>query len=163
MCHRPAPAQVLLFRRYNVIRQPGGADPRWRFSQAISIQELAAMSRGLLKAGTSAGGSSHKVIRHDIPHSHIAADHSGGLRLQDPGTGRARPGVAQCARLVRPSAARHAVPGLHHALATSQLWTHLFGSASLFDLRALHAPALEGFAGWLVGTFFFYCGTGFVT
>jgi sterol desaturase/sphingolipid hydroxylase (fatty acid hydroxylase superfamily) len=38
-------------------------------------------------------------------------------------------------------------------LATSRLWIHLFGSASLFALRA---PALEGFAGWFVGTFFFY-------
>jgi sterol desaturase/sphingolipid hydroxylase (fatty acid hydroxylase superfamily) len=41
-------------------------------------------------------------------------------------------------------------------LATNKLWTHLFGSASLFDLHALQLPAFEGFAGWLVGTFFFY-------
>lgn len=41
-------------------------------------------------------------------------------------------------------------------LATSGLWIHLFGTASLFDLRALQSPALEGFASWFVGTFFFY-------
>jgi sterol desaturase/sphingolipid hydroxylase (fatty acid hydroxylase superfamily) len=41
-------------------------------------------------------------------------------------------------------------------LATRNLWEHLFGSASLFDLDALRRPALEGFLGWLVGTFFFY-------
>ena len=41
-------------------------------------------------------------------------------------------------------------------LASSRFWTHLFGNASLFDLSALESPALEGFVGWLVGTFFFY-------
>jgi hypothetical protein len=34
-------------------------------------------------------------------------------------------------------------------LATNKLWTHLFGSASLFDLHALQLPAFEGLpAGW---------------
>src|SRR5689334_9629072 len=41
-------------------------------------------------------------------------------------------------------------------LATIKLWRYVFGDASLFDLDALHRPALEGFIGWLVGTFFFY-------
>src|SRR5262249_39671753 len=41
-------------------------------------------------------------------------------------------------------------------LGTSKLWDHLFGSTSLFHLEALQRPVLEGFAGWLVGTFFFY-------
>jgi sterol desaturase/sphingolipid hydroxylase (fatty acid hydroxylase superfamily) len=41
-------------------------------------------------------------------------------------------------------------------LATSHAWTHLFGRLSLFDLYVLRRPALEGFIGWLVGTFFFY-------
>jgi sterol desaturase/sphingolipid hydroxylase (fatty acid hydroxylase superfamily) len=41
-------------------------------------------------------------------------------------------------------------------LSTSKLWTQLFGNASLFDLEALRLPVLEGFIGWLVGTFFFY-------
>lgn len=41
-------------------------------------------------------------------------------------------------------------------LATIKLWQHLFGHASLFDLDALRRPALEGFIGWLIGTFFFY-------
>jgi sterol desaturase/sphingolipid hydroxylase (fatty acid hydroxylase superfamily) len=41
-------------------------------------------------------------------------------------------------------------------LATSQLWTGVFGGASLFDLHLWQTPALEGFVGWVVGTFFFY-------
>jgi len=40
--------------------------------------------------------------------------------------------------------------------ATNRLWTQLFGSASLFDLKALHTPIAEGLIGWFVGTFFFY-------
>lgn len=40
--------------------------------------------------------------------------------------------------------------------ATSKLWTQLFGSASLFDLKTMHLPIAEGFIGWFVGTFFFY-------
>ncbi|WP_315834316.1 sterol desaturase family protein [Bradyrhizobium prioriisuperbiae] len=41
-------------------------------------------------------------------------------------------------------------------LATCRLWIHLFGNASLFDLRALQSPVLEGFASWFIGTFFCY-------
>jgi sterol desaturase/sphingolipid hydroxylase (fatty acid hydroxylase superfamily) len=41
-------------------------------------------------------------------------------------------------------------------LATSHVWTHLFGGVALFDLGAWHLPVLEGFVGWFVGTFFFY-------
>ena len=41
-------------------------------------------------------------------------------------------------------------------LATNRLWIHLFAQVSLFDLRALHLPIVEGFIGWLTGTFFFY-------
>jgi sterol desaturase/sphingolipid hydroxylase (fatty acid hydroxylase superfamily) len=41
-------------------------------------------------------------------------------------------------------------------LTTSRLWTHVFGNAALFDLGALRQPVLEGFAGWLAGTFVFY-------
>jgi hypothetical protein len=40
-------------------------------------------------------------------------------------------------------------------LATSHAWRHLFGRISLFDLDLLQRPGLEGFIGWLVGTFFF--------
>src|SRR5450631_654462 len=41
-------------------------------------------------------------------------------------------------------------------LATSHVWSHLFGRASLLDLGLLQRPALEGFIGWFVGTFSFY-------
>ena len=40
--------------------------------------------------------------------------------------------------------------------ATNKLWIELFGSASLFDLKTMHLPIVEGFIGWFVGTFFFY-------
>lgn len=39
---------------------------------------------------------------------------------------------------------------------TNRLWVSLFSGASLFDLAALTSPLLQGFIGWLVGTFFFY-------
>lgn len=41
-------------------------------------------------------------------------------------------------------------------LGTSNLWTSLLGSISLLNIRTLQIPLLEGFIGWLVGTFFFY-------
>jgi sterol desaturase/sphingolipid hydroxylase (fatty acid hydroxylase superfamily) len=41
-------------------------------------------------------------------------------------------------------------------LATGRLWRHHLGHASLLDLDAMGHPAIEGFIGWLVGTFFFY-------
>jgi len=40
-------------------------------------------------------------------------------------------------------------------LATNKIWVALSG-ASVFDLARLQMPLLEGFIGWLVGTFFFY-------
>jgi len=40
--------------------------------------------------------------------------------------------------------------GLNHA------WNRWFSGPSLIALREFHAPALEGFAAWFVGTFFFY-------
>ena len=42
------------------------------------------------------------------------------------------------------------------SLATGRLWAHLFGHISLFNLGALRPPALQGFVGWLVCTFFAY-------
>lgn len=41
-------------------------------------------------------------------------------------------------------------------LVTNKLWIGLFAGASVFKLSALNMPVLEGFIGWLVGTFFFY-------
>jgi sterol desaturase/sphingolipid hydroxylase (fatty acid hydroxylase superfamily) len=41
-------------------------------------------------------------------------------------------------------------------LATGKLWGHLSGHASLFHLDVLQPAVLQGFAGWLIGTFFFY-------
>jgi sterol desaturase/sphingolipid hydroxylase (fatty acid hydroxylase superfamily) len=41
-------------------------------------------------------------------------------------------------------------------LATARLWSRIFGQASVFPLSHWHAPMLEGFVGWFVGTFFFY-------
>jgi hypothetical protein len=38
-------------------------------------------------------------------------------------------------------------------LVTNRLWVHLFAHISLFDLRALHLPIVEGFIGWFTGTF----------
>jgi sterol desaturase/sphingolipid hydroxylase (fatty acid hydroxylase superfamily) len=41
-------------------------------------------------------------------------------------------------------------------LATNELWIRAFAGSSAFHLAALNMAVLEGFAGWLVGTFFFY-------
>lgn len=41
-------------------------------------------------------------------------------------------------------------------LALARVWVHLFGNLSVFSLRNWHAPILEGFVGWFIGTFFFY-------
>ncbi len=41
-------------------------------------------------------------------------------------------------------------------LATARLWIRLFGGVSLFKLSNWNAPFLEGFVGWVIGTFFFY-------
>jgi sterol desaturase/sphingolipid hydroxylase (fatty acid hydroxylase superfamily) len=41
-------------------------------------------------------------------------------------------------------------------LGTNRLWVDLFSGASLFKIGAWGMPVLEGFAGWFVGTFFFY-------
>jgi sterol desaturase/sphingolipid hydroxylase (fatty acid hydroxylase superfamily) len=41
-------------------------------------------------------------------------------------------------------------------LATNKLWIGAFAGASVFHLANLDMPVLEGFAGWFVGTFFFY-------
>lgn len=40
-------------------------------------------------------------------------------------------------------------------LATARLWIELF-DVSIFDLSSWNLPILEGFVGWLIGTFFFY-------
>jgi len=40
--------------------------------------------------------------------------------------------------------------------ATARLWIEIFGAVSFFKLSHWHAPLLEGFVGWFVGTFFFY-------
>lgn len=40
--------------------------------------------------------------------------------------------------------------------ATNRLWLDLFPGASVFHLAALPQPILQGFIGWLAGTFFFY-------
>lgn len=42
------------------------------------------------------------------------------------------------------------------SLATARLWIKVFGGGALFHVSHWHAPALEGFVGWFVGTFFFY-------
>jgi len=41
-------------------------------------------------------------------------------------------------------------------LALNRVWRSVFNGASLLHLAAWDSPALEGFSGWLVGTFFFY-------
>jgi sterol desaturase/sphingolipid hydroxylase (fatty acid hydroxylase superfamily) len=41
-------------------------------------------------------------------------------------------------------------------LATARLWIGFFGEVSVFNLSTLEMPLAEGFAGWFVGTFFFY-------
>jgi sterol desaturase/sphingolipid hydroxylase (fatty acid hydroxylase superfamily) len=41
-------------------------------------------------------------------------------------------------------------------LATAGVWQHLFGELSLLSFAEWESPALEGFVGWFVGTFFFY-------
>jgi sterol desaturase/sphingolipid hydroxylase (fatty acid hydroxylase superfamily) len=39
---------------------------------------------------------------------------------------------------------------------TNRLWVNLLSGASLFHLAAVSNAVLQGFVGWLVGTFFFY-------
>jgi len=41
-------------------------------------------------------------------------------------------------------------------LVTNRIWVHLFAQVSVFNLKALHLPMIEGFIGWFIGTFFFY-------
>jgi sterol desaturase/sphingolipid hydroxylase (fatty acid hydroxylase superfamily) len=41
-------------------------------------------------------------------------------------------------------------------LATARLWIQVFGDLSIFHLSTWENPVLEGFVGWLIGTFFFY-------
>lgn len=41
-------------------------------------------------------------------------------------------------------------------VATATVWTRLLGGASLIKLAHLQMPLVEGFIGWLVGTFVFY-------
>jgi sterol desaturase/sphingolipid hydroxylase (fatty acid hydroxylase superfamily) len=41
-------------------------------------------------------------------------------------------------------------------LLTARLWIRIFGAVSLFHLSDWNSPLLEGFAGWVVGTFVFY-------
>src|SRR5688572_11457781 len=41
-------------------------------------------------------------------------------------------------------------------LGLNQIWNHALTGVSLAGLHRLHAPALEGFLAWFVGTFFFY-------
>lgn len=41
-------------------------------------------------------------------------------------------------------------------LLTARLWIRIFGDLSLFHLSHWNSPMLEGFAGWLAGTFVFY-------
>src|SRR5262245_61451645 len=40
--------------------------------------------------------------------------------------------------------------------ATNRLWVNLLSGASLFNLAEIPNPVVQGFIGWLVGTFFFY-------
>ncbi|HEY3655275.1 MAG TPA: sterol desaturase family protein [Steroidobacteraceae bacterium] len=41
-------------------------------------------------------------------------------------------------------------------LLTAKLWIRIFGDLSLLHLSHWNSPLLEGFVGWLVGTFVFY-------
>jgi len=41
-------------------------------------------------------------------------------------------------------------------LATNNLWINWFGGFALFNLSVIQFPFLEGFIGWLTGSFFFY-------
>ena len=41
-------------------------------------------------------------------------------------------------------------------LTTNELWIRAFAGSYAFHLATLNMPVLEGFAGWFVGTFFFY-------
>ena len=41
-------------------------------------------------------------------------------------------------------------------LLTARLWIEIFGEISLFKIRNWQSEILQGFFGWLVGTFFFY-------
>jgi sterol desaturase/sphingolipid hydroxylase (fatty acid hydroxylase superfamily) len=41
-------------------------------------------------------------------------------------------------------------------LATARLWIEMLGHKSLLNFSTWNLPILEGFVGWLIGTFFFY-------
>jgi sterol desaturase/sphingolipid hydroxylase (fatty acid hydroxylase superfamily) len=41
-------------------------------------------------------------------------------------------------------------------LITARLWIEIFGEISLFKIRNWQSEILQGFFGWLIGTFFFY-------
>lgn len=41
-------------------------------------------------------------------------------------------------------------------LLTYRLWPRAFGDASLFEVKRMHLPLVEGFIAWFVGTFVFY-------
>ncbi len=41
-------------------------------------------------------------------------------------------------------------------LLTARLWIEIFGEISLFKIRNWQSEILQGFFGWLIGTFFFY-------
>jgi len=55
-----------------------------------------------------------------------------------------------------PRAALITLAQLIITVATARLWMKIFGDLSLFKFSHWHAPLLEGFVGWFVGTFFFY-------
>lgn len=41
-------------------------------------------------------------------------------------------------------------------LVMAKVWIQFFGGTSLFNLSSWDMPILEGFGGWIIGTFFFY-------
>lgn len=42
------------------------------------------------------------------------------------------------------------------SFATAKLWIHVFAGVSFFKFSVWNNPFAEGFAGWFIGTFFFY-------
>jgi sterol desaturase/sphingolipid hydroxylase (fatty acid hydroxylase superfamily) len=73
-----------------------------------------------------------------------------------------------CVERISPGRALPHVPGWYFrallinavqlgiTLSLARTWIGIFGAGSIFSLSSWNIPALEGFAGWFIGTFIFY-------
>ena len=74
--------------------------------------------------------------------------------LSGAGTHRTRPGVATCAGMVRARNSDQPRTGRHHLRHQPPLARPPVGCCHCFTWQRLESSVLQGFIGWLVGTFF---------